>query len=805
MKKIVTASAIIGSTLMALSLVGSIGNPANLDFRNEAAATGAALPRLPRSEREHLLAETGRLHALAKAAYAAGRYQDARQANRAAATHALEAGSIRQAAMNWNNAGMASIAGMQYGAAFEELSRARDMAKGAGELVPLAFALNNLASLYLQMGAPENALRVAQGALSGPASRADGATHARLLFQQAQALIALGRFSEGERSYQQAIAAITDAGDLEATARGWANLGSEYLDAGRYADAERALSESLRLVRTHRLKASAYVLANLGILRGKQGDSHTAELLFQNALDAHESLTPRWVLLFDRGSFRLESGNARGALEDFREARKLAMQMRSDIVPVDQDRVALENRVNKILTGLVAAGNRLATENHNPALLAETFDAAEQDRLWSLRSLVPAPNDWRRRLPASYWEALSRFQSAERSLMARPSPELQKQAADLDSQLQEMEAAAGSSAARSSGNAPFTRVRANLDSDAVVFSFLVTKTTSWLWTVDRGGAAAYALPSADVLRAQVDAFTKAVESNADLSGPGRLLYASLFGSVPAPTLVHKRWLIEPDGPLYDLPFAALPAGDAPLMERAEVQTIPGALMLRQGSIASTGLFFGVADPVFNGADPRYRGDAPGSGPILSRLPGTAAEVDACSRASGLAAERILTGADAGATAVSQALDRMPAVIHFATHVVRGPGEFGSGLIALALDNHGVSGLLGPREIVAHPLPGSLVVMNGCHSSQGTALPASGLMGLTRAWIGAGANAVISTRWDVPDDSAQSLMVHFYEALRGPARGNPARALRIAQLAALHSGGPDRLPSRWAGYFLLSRI
>ncbi len=39
------------------------------------------------------------------------------------------------------------------------------------------------------------------------------------------------------------------------------------------------------------------------------------------------------------------------------------------------------------------------------------------------------------------------------------------------------------------------------------------------------------------------------------------------------------------------------------------------------------------------------------------------------------------------------------------------------------------------------------------------------MGLTRAWIGAGAKAVIATGWDVPDTAAQSLMTDFYLALR----------------------------------------
>jgi len=59
----------------------------------------------------------------------------------------------------------------------------------------------------------------------------------------------------------------------------------------------------------------------------------------------------------------------------------------------------------------VDAGNRLAASSGNQALLSETFDAAEQDRLWSLRALVPDASDWRSRLPARYWELLARFQS----------------------------------------------------------------------------------------------------------------------------------------------------------------------------------------------------------------------------------------------------------------------------------------------------------------------------------------------------------------------------------------------------------
>ena len=95
--KSVFVGAIIGSTLMALSLVGSYGNPAS--FSKLSVQTS--------------LPEVDRLVASGKAALSDGRYQDAREAFWAAATAAMRAGSARRAAMNWSSAGFVSVTAMQ--------------------------------------------------------------------------------------------------------------------------------------------------------------------------------------------------------------------------------------------------------------------------------------------------------------------------------------------------------------------------------------------------------------------------------------------------------------------------------------------------------------------------------------------------------------------------------------------------------------------------------------------------------------------------------------------------------------------
>jgi len=93
-------------------------------------------------------------------------------------------------------------------------------------------------------------------------------------------------------------------------------------------------------------------------------------------------------------------------------------------------------------------------------------------------------------------------------------------------------------------------------------------------------------------------------------------------------------------------------------------------------------------------------------------------------------------------------------------------------------------------------------MNGCHSGQAQSIPSSGRMGLTRAWIGAGAASVLATQWDISDDDSENLMTAFYRALRSNLGQGVAGALRQAQLAALHA---DRSKvARWAGHYVLSR-
>jgi CHAT domain-containing protein len=93
------------------------------------------------------------------------------------------------------------------------------------------------------------------------------------------------------------------------------------------------------------------------------------------------------------------------------------------------------------------------------------------------------------------------------------------------------------------------------------------------------------------------------------------------------------------------------------------------------------------------------------------------------------------------------------------------------------------------------VPGALVVMTGCASGAGDVQAGAGLLGLSRAWMMAGARAVVATNWPVPDMDGD-LIPAFYRYLRSE---STSEALRRATVDMIHSGTWQASPSYWASF------
>ena len=104
-----------------------------------------------------------------------------------------------------------------------------------------------------------------------------------------------------------------------------------------------------------------------------------------------------------------------------------------------------------------------------------------------------------------------------------------------------------------------------------------------------------------------------------------------------------------------------------------------------------------------------------------------------------------------------------------------------------------------REVMTRPLRAELVTVSTCKGAGVRSYTGEGLVGLSWAFLHAGAHHVIGALWDVSDESTPQLMSAMYAEL---VKGTPPdEALRAAKLALLHSGAPFHKPYYWAPFQL----
>lgn len=736
------------------------------------------------------------------------------------------------------NLGGCWFASHQYREALQTYLASRKLAEEFGDNATVARADLNISSLYSYLGQTDAAIGLARRAMA----RLSGGDRARqlprCLIHLARLYADQGHMPEALALYRQGIDAAKRAGDLELTALGWNDLGYQYLGTRKSAQAEGPLLQAYLIRKLNHLRSIENSYRNLGMLRLEQGDMLAASRLLDRAVELSRQpggLQPAWDVYYARGRVRLAQSRFPDALADLRIAARLARIWRRNAFPADATRVSTENVVQKVHSAMVEAGNKLYFQTGRRSLAKETFESAEANRAASLRALLAEPRDWRRNLPAEYWETLQKLESAEVALLrasASPSPGPSgpsfgpERIQQLQGALIQWESRAGSTTDVEMPDL-LEHTRRSLRPDAAFFAFHLASPDSYLWAVSRENFALYRLPPGPDIAALVDRFIKGVrQGEAESRAAGARLFRMLFGELDPEFQKKPRWLLALDAQLFDLPFAALTVettrqGPVFLTERHSLQIVSGASMLmppsRSPGNSLSGPFLAIADPVYNMADPRWTGGQPASflgfftaraaastsddGLHLPRLVASAREAAACAAAWGGAWPPILLeGAAASRQRLQSALNAHPAVLHFATHVVDSGHAARSGRIVLSLAPSGQHQVLSPVEIATWNLDGVLVSLSGCSSGSADVLPATGLMGLTRACQAAGARAVVASRWPTPDDSG-SLFLSFYRHLRANPDDGPAFALERAQIDMLHSGTWRSHPVYWGAYFV----
>ena len=268
--------------------------------------------------------------------------------------------------------------------------------------------------------------------------------------------------------------------------------------------------------------------------------------------------------------------------------------------------------------------------------------------------------------------------------------------------------------------------------------------------------------------------------------PLRRLQAALIVPLEEKGLLagKSRLVVVPHVELQYLPFAALLdiAGHF-LVERYEISITPSASVWialgdRPAAPPGTGLLAFAPQP--------------------ATLPGSGQEVAAIQRLGGADA-RILTG-NAATEAAFRRLAPTQRVLHLATYGVLNKQNPLFSYVQLAPDG-ARDGRLEVHEVFGLHLAADLVVLSACQTGLGSGaladVPAGDdWVGLTRAFLHAGARHVVATLWPVDDWATAALMERFYEVSN--ATEDPGHALALAQRATLATPATVH-PFYWAGF------
>lgn len=712
----------------------------------------------------------------------------------------------------------------RYPEAIQAYAQARELAHASSDWLAEGAVAPGLSSVYLLVGDWPAARESALAGLETVKRLPTPPYYAAQLKLQHARLHPGGEGTAAE--ILQAIEATHAQPNLALEAEAWDLLGEERMRRRDFTGAEAALDSAYRLRKLHLHRDLRLSYWRLGALRLAQNKLDEAERLTASAIGEMRlegSAVSSRNLLLQRGLIAQARGNTDAALADFEAAARSAEHWRQVVPPLSRSSLAAADTEadRKVFSTYIEAAARKGIATGDVKWIRKSLMAAERNRASSLRQSAAMAEVWRRKLPAKYWQTLAQLRSEEtRQVQAEGFGGAGNGLVErLHLALTEMEATAGLGFSPNK-NENFSSERSlslfqkGLRESELFLSFYTGAGESYLWAVTRDSLHLYKLPAADRMNAVVQSFRNTVTRHKPQARElGEHLYGTLFGQLEAQEATRPSWILSLEGSLFDVPFAALGDNGKYLVEEHALQITPSATWLRTAKAGpATGSYVAVGDPVYNWADERLRPaewsvrtspyQIPGQ---LNRLVASGEELHRIARLWGKQGT-VLDGPEASRASFLKAVaETRPANVFLATHVVAKRTHREQAFLAFSIGEGGSPELVGSADIAMLQVPGSLVVMSGCSSGVGEASPGAGLLGLTRAWLSAGARAVLATSWPV-EDARGELLPTFYANLAGGTNSmTTAEALRRGQVAMIHSGTWQADPAYWAAFQLTGGV
>jgi CHAT domain-containing protein/Flp pilus assembly protein TadD len=326
--------------------------------------------------------------------------------------------------------------------------------------------------------------------------------------------------------------------------------------------------------------------------------------------------------------------------------------------------------------------------------------------------------------------------------------------------------------------------------------YWIGRNRSHLWVIAPRKTSYFTLAKAGEITPLVKSYRKTMRGMRDPkdsgSEEGQHLYVQLVE--PAKLVLPKdgRIILVPDPSLSALNFETLIVpGSTPhyWIEDATLTTASSLTLLARSATNHPAkekslLLVGNTEPV----------------EAFAQLPKAQEEMEMVERYFPESTRAVLEGKQATPEAFLHSDPGKYSYLHFVTH---GTASVTRPLdSAVILSRGGDSYKLYAREIIQHKLTAQLVTISACEGANGRAYSGEGLVGLSWAFLRAGAHNVVGALWEVNDSAAPQIMDVFYgEISKGH---DPSTALRTAKLSLLKNKDPEivfRKPYYWAAFQL----
>lgn len=544
------------------------------------------------------------------------------------------------------------------------------------------------------------------------------------------------QFDEAITLYQQALSLYQKANNALGMGRTYAGLARVYLEQKRYPDAQQTFQQALQLAQA-------------------QNDGETL-----------------WLSYWGLGCCQHIAGEFKEAIVSFEKSLDLIHE-RQGALRTDEGKVTFLDSVKDVYDKLLTVHLELAKtggENYQAAL-----EVAENARGRSLLDLMGGNE--RRSWPTDRTKAAKGIdvRQSARGSGSNP-PDLE---AEENQPIREL--------------LPLARLifYVLLDRTAV---FAVTPNGEVYGHVVEVGCDEIEARVALLRRAlKVDEATRGLELRLMVPLPGpvevppinyeillRELYAELIAPVADKLPTNGTPLvIEPHEALWLVPFAALQLADGtwmgdqwPLFYAASAQTLDEIRREPCYATLDKSKILVVGNPVM----PKVTTQE-GFEITLNPLPGSEQEARSIGEFLGVREHTLLIGAEATEASV-KTLASNHNILHLATHGFAYTEDPLASFVALSptqTDN----GLLTAREVASNAsLPADLVVLSACQTGLGR-ISGDGMLGLSRAFLIAGARTILVSQWSVSDKATAHLMVAFYKHYFSLETPNKAVALQKA--------------------------